>query len=182
MVKESGRQFGGSRLSSLPFPIVVKENLITQRRSLPHWQSGGATYFITFRLHGMPEQVIPLSMKERMIVKDAVLFWHETKWHIHLLTVMPDHVHILVTPCESAPGIWYSLSSILQSVKGYSAHTINAMRKTKGRLWQSECFDRIVRDAAEYDEKAMYILNNAAKAGLVNDSWEYEGFWYEHDE
>lgn len=178
--RDPGEKSGGSRLSSLPSPDAVGDGLRTRYRSLPHWQSNGATYFVTFRLHGIPEHVVPLSTSERMITKDAILFWHRIKWHVHLLTVMLNHVHILATPCESTPGIWYSLSSILQSVKGYSAHSINASRNTKGRLWQSESFDRIVRDAAEFDEKATYILNNAAKAGLVADVWEYEGLWYEH--
>ncbi len=172
---------GGSRLSSLPFPGVISDGFRTRYRSLPHWQSGGTTYFITFRLHGIPGHVIPLSMQERMIVRDAILFWHRTKWHVHLLTVMPDHVHILATPCESAPNMWHSLSRILQSIKGFTAHSINVSRNMKGRLWQSESFDRIVRDAAEYDEKAIYILNNAAKAEIVADGWEYEGFRYEHE-
>ncbi len=124
---------------------------------------------------------MPLSMPERALVKDAILFWHPSKWRVHVLTVMANHVHVLATPCEAGSGIWYSLSSILQSVKGYTGHEINASRNTKGRLWQSESFDRIVRDAVEYDEKALYILNNAVKAGLVADGWEYQGFWYDHE-
>ncbi len=138
---------------------------------------GGRTYFITFRLYGVPERIIPLSVDERAKVKDAVLFWHAKKWRVHALTVMPNHAHLLATPSELAPGTWYSLSSILQSVKGYSARSINASRGTKGQLWQSESFDRIVRDATEYTEKATYILNNAVKAGLVADGWAYDGFW-----
>lgn len=98
-----------------------------------------------------------------------------------MLTIMPDHAHVLVMPRESAPGDWYSLSSILQSVKGYTARIINVGRGNHGRLWQSESFDRMVRDAAEYDEKAMYILNNAVKAGLAADGWEHDGFWHDSE-
>jgi putative transposase len=170
---------GGSRLSSLPPRRSVDDTLITRRRSLPHWEFGGATYFVTFRLQGVPGSVVPLSIQERAIIKDAILFWHPSKWHVHVLTVMPNHVHVLATPYEVDPGTWYSLSDILQSVKGYTAHEINASRNTKGRLWQSESFDRIVRDAAEYDEKAAYIFNNAVKAGLVTDGLAYEGFWHD---
>jgi hypothetical protein len=39
-----------------------------------------------------------------------------------------------------------------------------------------------VRDQAEFDEKARYILNNAVKAGLVEDGWNYDGFWSESEE
>jgi putative transposase len=176
---DSETKNGGSRLSSLPLPPSVDTTLTIRRRSLPHWESGGATYFVTFRLQGVPGSMMPLSTPERALVKNAILFWHPSKWQVHLLTVMTNHVHILATPSESGPGTWYPLSGILQSVKGYTAHAINASRNTKGRPWQSESFDRIVRDAAEYDKKAAYILNNAVKAGLVADGLEYEGFWYD---
>jgi hypothetical protein len=142
---------------------------------------GGATYFITFRLQGIPGQVATRSMPERIIVRDALLHYHRVKWDAHLLTVMPNHVQALVTPREAAPDAWHSLSVILQSVRGYSARLINVGRGKTGRLWQRESFDPIVRDAAEFDEKAVYILNNAVKAGLVEDGWVYEGFWSDLD-
>jgi putative transposase len=174
---KAGRSPGGSRLSSLPLRRPIDHALTIQRRALPHWQMGGATYYLTFRLQGIPRQVKSLSMPERFIVRDALLHYHRVKWDVHLLTVMPDHAHALVTPRELAPGKWHSLSVILQSIKGYSARLINIERGRTGRLWQSESFDRIVRDEAEFDEKAIYILNNAVKAGLVEDGWMYEGFW-----
>jgi hypothetical protein len=48
-------------------------------------------------------------------------------------------------------------------------------------VWQHESFDRIVRDAREFREKAQYILNNAVKAGLIEDGWAYDGFWWDSD-
>lgn len=93
------------------------------------------------------------------------------------MTVMPDHVHIVATPLEVAKGAWFSLSSILHSVKRHAARTINMSRGTSGALWQSETFDRIIRDHVEYDKKANYILQNAVKAGLAEGGWGYDGFW-----
>jgi putative transposase len=52
-------------------------------------------------------------------------------------------------------------------------------RRRSGPLWQKETYDRIMRDRQEFDEKAGYILNNAVKAGIVSDGWEYDGFWCE---
>jgi len=98
---------------------------------------------------------------------------------VHALTVMPNHVHVLATPLQQTAGAWVSLSKLVQSTKRHSAKEINAVRKTRGSLWQGEGFDRIVRDRAEFDEKARYIVNNAVKAGLAKDGWEYDGFWCE---
>jgi REP element-mobilizing transposase RayT len=148
---------------------------------------GGSTYFITFRLRGgtrprnahrnRPEAPRPLSPDERQVVKGAILFWHGRKWTAHALTVMPDHVHILATPLEASKGRWHSLSTILHSVKSVSSLKINQLRRRRGPLWQSESFDRIVRNEKEFDEKANYILSNAVKARLVADGWKYDGFW-----
>jgi REP element-mobilizing transposase RayT len=148
---------------------------------------GGSTYFITFRLRGgmrrrnahrsSPEAPRPLSAAEPQVVKNAILFWHGRKWTAHALTVMPDHVHILATPLEASKGRWHSLSTILHSVKSVSSLKINQLRGRRRPLWQSESFDRIVRDEKEFHEKASYILSNAVKARLVDDGWKYDGYW-----
>jgi REP element-mobilizing transposase RayT len=181
----------------------VGEKLTIKRRFLPHWQAGGSTYFITFSLKGhrvrnSPARTIgshgstgfqpvpfpgpTLSEAERRIVRQDILFCHEKKWTVHIFTVMPDHVHILATPLQKSPGSWFSLSDILHSVKFGSALKINRLRGVRGALWQRESYDRIVRDAKEFDEKAGYILENASRVGLVDDGWDWDGFWSESKE
>jgi putative transposase len=156
----------------------VTEQLAITRRDLPHWQVGGAVYFLTFRLSRGRQ---PLTQSERAIIKDAILFWHDKKWHVYILTIMPDHIHILTRPLQMNPGRWFSLSGILHSVKRHTAHAINGQRGQMGSLLQSETFDRIVRHSSEFDEKAAYIFNNAMKAGLAEDGWDYDGFWCDPD-
>jgi len=158
---------------------VVGPALHITRRNLPHWQLGGCTYFITFRLKGGAGFQPALAPKERQVVKESILYWHKRKWAVHALTVMPDHVHILATPREKTAGQWFSVSAILHSVKRQSARRINHLRGRRGALWRPESFDRIVRDESEFDEKANYILGNAVRAGLVEDGWSYDGFWCE---
>ncbi len=155
----------------------AKSTLTTKKRNLPHWQLGGSAYFLTFHLHASVRA--NLSRRERAVVKEAVLHWHQVKWRVHVLTVMPDHVHVLASPLQSASAEWYSLSGIMHSVKRHSARQINLVRERQGRLWQAETYDRIVRDEAEFDEKSQYILANALKRGLVEDPWKYDGFWCE---
>ena len=151
--------------------------MTTKKRNLPHWQLGGSTYFLTFHLHASVRN--KLNIGERAAVKKALLYWHGVKWHVHVLTVMPDHAHVLASPRQSSVTEWYSLSSILHSVKRHSARQINLGRGRQASLWQAETYDRIVRDEAEFDEKSRYILGNAFRRGLVEDPWEYDGFWCE---
>src|SRR5947209_7398976 len=92
----------------------IAGELMTRRRDLPHWEMGGATYFLTFRLHGSPGHLSALTSEERALVKKAIVSLHNRTWHVHVLVVMPDHVHILATPLMSSDGKWYPLATMLQ--------------------------------------------------------------------
>ena len=91
--------------------------------------------------------------------------------------VMPDHIHLILKPFVVESDTEYSLSKILQSIKGFSAREINKVRGTKGALWQDESFDRIIRDNDEYLEKWNYIRGNPVKVGLCQAPEEYPFLW-----
>ena len=147
---------------------AVPEELTKRRRSLPHWPIGGRTYFVTFRTWSGV-----LNDAERQIVLQACLHWHGDRMQVHLVTVMPDHVHLLITPGKVSDDSWHSIESLMHSIKSYSAHEIARARGQAGPVWQDEYFDRIVRDELEYVEKFNYMLMNPVKAGLVISAQEY---------
>jgi non-canonical purine NTP pyrophosphatase (RdgB/HAM1 family) len=140
----------------------------THHRDLPHWQCGGATYFVTWRLGSAH-----LSHEERQIVLDACLHWHNSRYYLYAATIMPDHVHVLFRMIRRADGTWPELPVQLHSIKRYSSSVIQAARGANGPLWQREYFDRIVRNANEFDEKYHYIENNAVRKGLCQKAGEY---------
>jgi len=120
-----------------------------------------------------------LNRRERRLVRDEVLRWHHRAWTVHAVSVMPDHVHILGTPLEGAPGEWYALPDIMQRVKGRSSRGINRLRGRRGTLWQKESYDRMMRGDREFHNKYNYILSNAGVADLIGPLEEYDGFWCE---
>ena len=139
------------------------------RRNLPHLQDAGHTYFITFRVKrgSLPERA-------RRIVLGSCLYWQGTKCHVHACVVMPDHVHLLMTPQARDDGSgFFSLSEILYSIKSYSAHQINRLLGRTGALWQDESFDRLIRSETDLAGKWTYIRNNPVKKGLVESVEEY---------
>jgi len=147
-------------------PIAAQEHIRWQ--NLPHIQKGGSTYFVTFRArHG------ELSLDERKIAHDACNYWHGVKATIHAAVVMPDHVHLLMSPHELDEGQWISLGELLHSIKSFSGHEIAKLRGKRGSVWLDESFDRIVRDDSEFIEKWEYIEANPVTAGLVNSPNEY---------
>jgi REP element-mobilizing transposase RayT len=147
------------------------------KRNLPHWQLPGSVYFITWRcLRGKT-----LSPEERTVTLSAIRHWHLIKWQLYAAVVMPDHVHVLAQPLIRPTGGAFNLAEILHGVKRFSARKINQEREVQGSLWQDECFDRIVRDDAEFLEKWQYIRNNPLKTGLAPSPEEYP-WLYENDD
>jgi alanine--tRNA ligase len=161
-------------------PHAVTEFTVKHRR-LPHWQSLGETYFVTIRTTNDTQ----LSPAERDIVLSACRHWDGNKIELFAVVVMPDHMHLLVQPRPVEqdarhlyPKGFFDLGEIIHSIKSYSAHEINKLRKTQGEVWQRDRFDRIVRDDAEFDEKWDYIAGNAVKKGLAKSPEEYRWYWY----
>ena len=155
----------------LPVKYLQQELEIT-RRNLPHWQLGGSTYFVTFRTKSAE-----LTSEYRNIVLAACRYFERQRYKLWALVVMTDHVHILLQPLEREKGQWWSLSSILHSIKSFSAKSINAASGRQGFIWQDESFDRIVRDEDEFLEKWNYIRNNPVKNGLSATPEEWDGFY-----
>ena len=87
---------------------------------------------------------------------------------------MPDHVHAILTPYEQS-----SLSTILDAIKGASAHLINRNLGRRGHLWQDESFDRILRAGEEIRKKAEYICNNPVRAGFATTADDWPWIWRE---
>ncbi|MBI4546576.1 MAG: transposase [Ignavibacteriae bacterium] len=147
------------------------ETLHITRRHLPHWTLEGSTYFVTFRTqHG------ELSIDEQKAVLEHITSCNGKYYTLIAAIIMPDHVHILLTPTDG-----FKLSRIMKGIKGASARKINMLRNSSGSIWQDESFDRIIRDQKELNEKVNYMLNNPAKKGLTDDPWNYHG-WYYNDQ
>ncbi len=76
--------------------------------------------------------------------------------------IMPNHVHVLVTP-----GIdQLSVEEALGFVKGGAAFAINQNENRKGPLFQKDNFTHIVRSPDALEKYQDYIENNPVVAGL----------------
>jgi len=167
--KSEGKNIGMRRKSGGTGFQPVKEFKI-YRRNLPHWESPGSIYFITFRTF----KNIVLSEDTRDIVFNSILYWKDKKFNLYASVVMPDHVHLILQPLDNSSMEFFSLAEILHSIKSYSSNQINKSLKRSGTVWLDENFDRIVRDESELLEKLNYVMNNPVKAGLVGNAEHYE--------
>ncbi|MHC5938700.1 REP-associated tyrosine transposase [Nostoc sp.] len=145
---------------------------IFQRR-LPHWELDGAVYFITFNTW----EKLELSLEAREIVFNSCLFFDKNRYRIFVLVVMTNHVHLLIQPLLKSENEFWSLSSIMKSIKGYSAKQIPKVMKHIGTVWQDERYDRIVRNDQEFQQYWEYIRQNPVKAELSSSPENYPFFW-----
>jgi putative transposase len=143
-----------------------------RQRNLPHWEIGGSTYFITFRTKN-----INLSRKARTIVLNSCLHFSGQRYYLWCAVVMPDHVHLLLTPKEKDDGCYYSLPTILHSIKSFTSQEINKLINRQGPLWLDESYDRIIRDQNEFLEKWNYIRNNPVKKELSENPEDWDSFY-----
>jgi len=93
-------------------------------------------------------------------------------YELHAWVVMPNHVHLLITPQIPLPAI----TRWLKSSTGYKANRLLGL--TGQPFWKQESWDRWVRDSAEFNRIIRYIEENPVKAGFTDNpvSWPWSSF------
>ncbi|HWE38588.1 MAG TPA: transposase [Isosphaeraceae bacterium] len=95
------------------------------------------------------------------IVAESLLHSDQVSYLLGDFVVMPNHVHLLVRPLGDA-----DLLALCRSWKQFTANRINRSLGRRGRFWQAESFDHLVRGPDEFDRFRRYIADNPAKANL----------------
>jgi REP element-mobilizing transposase RayT len=144
------------------------------RRNLPHFQRDYKQHFITFCTRD--RWVLPEWARD--IVLGTCRYWHGKRYSLHIVVVMPDHVHMILTPMTDYERMRVvPLRQIMHTIKSYSAHQINKRSARSGPVWQDESFDHVLRSSASLDAKIAYLLANPVRKGLVNKPDQYEWVW-----
>ncbi len=142
------------------------------RRHLPHMQGRGGALFVTFctfRRWHLPDQC-------REIALEHCRFGDPSQYALHAAVVMPDHVHLILTPAIVGNAD-VPLKAIMNSIKGSSAHAINKALSRSGPVWQNERFDHVLRSNEAIFGRILYVANNPVRRGLVKDWRDYRWTW-----
>ncbi len=130
------------------------------------------------------------------IVNDALHYYDGKRYDLISFTIMPNHIHLVRLPIverdssrsvlvvdkgESDMNVALQepvVTKIMRLFKGSTAREANKILKRKGKFWQHESYDHVVRDQKELRRIVKYILNNPVKAGLCEDidEWEWNYF------
>ncbi len=144
----------------------MKSRFVLHRR-LPRLDLTGHTYYLTccldrrrplFRRPGLAEFLISLYRAQRDLGNIAL--------HGHV--IMPDHYHVLLTLRGDT-----SISGVVRAVHSLFSRHCRATTKTRGRIWQTRFYDRVVRTESDWREKLNYLHGNPIRKRLAETPIEY---------
>ena len=120
------------------------------------------TFFITT----VTAQRLPIFRRDataKLFVETLEHYRDEGKFLLHEFVVMPDHVHLLITP---APEV--SLERAMQFIKGGFS-----FRLKKGSIWQASFTNHRIGDWDDYEQHREYVRMNPVRARLAKRAEEY---------
>jgi REP element-mobilizing transposase RayT/mono/diheme cytochrome c family protein len=141
-----------------------------QRQKLPHerplWlRPEDEIFFITVCCKPRGKNQLCNSNIARAIL-DSVEFRNQNDvWYVHLVCLMPDHLHALISFPYEQP-----MKQIMADWKRFLSTQLEIE-------WQRDFFDHRLRKEESYREKADYIRANPVRAGLVTRPEEWPFFW-----
>lgn len=97
-----------------------------------------------------------------IVVEQIVLCRDRGFYKLHAFALMPEHLHVLLTPGDET-----TIEKAMQMIKGGSAHRIGIERPQAFPIWHRSFHDRWIRDAEQFWNAKSYIEHNPVKAKLV---------------
>jgi putative transposase len=136
--------------------------------TIPHrGHTSQSTYFITASTYC--KQHLLQSERTALLLVDVLYQYRaENKYLLHEFVVMPDHFHLLITPCERV-----TLERAMLFIKGGFSYRAKKELGLAGERWQTSFYDHRVRDAAEYQRFRTYIHENPVRRRLVEVAEQY---------
>ena len=112
--------------------------------TIPHrGVTSESTYFATANVFEK-RSLFQVDKIARFFIEVLLNYRMQKKYLLHEFVVMPDHLHLILTPT----GV--TLERAMQFVKGGFSFRLNKSLKAKREFWQPSFVDRRVRDSLEY--------------------------------
>jgi putative transposase len=123
------------------------------------------TYFVTFSTC-QRTRLFVVEAYARIFLKSLYGYKRQRSFQLHAFVVMPEHVHLLITPSPT-------LERAVQLIKGGSSHAFGSELGRKKEVWQRGFTDHRIRDGVDFESHREYIHQNPVKRGLVQNASEY---------
>jgi putative transposase len=104
----------------------------------------------------------------RLFLKTLYCYRREGRYTLHAFVVMPEHVHILLTPARDV-----TIERAIQLIKGAYSHELGTIIGRDQEIWQRGFTDHRIRDERDFLNHQNYIHQNPVERRLVTDAREY---------
>jgi putative transposase len=102
------------------------------------------------------------------LLSETIVHYDNIGYCLHAYVIMPDHVHLLVTPADS-------LEKAVQHFKGGFSFRARKEFAWKADIWQPGFTDHRIRDDEDWNRHIEYIRTNPIRARLAV-GYPYVGF------
>jgi putative transposase len=123
--------------------------------AIPTRTARPGTYFITTATHNR-RRLFQVERNADLLLE--TINHYRASYLLHAYVVMPDHVHLLITPTA------ITVERTMQLIKGGFSHRI----ASKLPIWQRGFTDHRIRDAADYNLRRNYLHRNPVEARLCD--------------
>jgi putative transposase len=122
-------------------------------------------YFVTTQTRGRT----PFFRHERWarLMEELLNHYDSQKCSLHAFVIMPDHLHLLITPFEA-------LEKSIQLFKGGFSYRAKRELLWTGEIWQPGFTDHRIRDEEDWRNHIEYIRQNPVRAHLTDDPALYQ--------
>ena len=103
----------------------------------------------------------------RLFLKTLYGYRRQGKFRLHAFVLMPEHVHLLLTPATDI-----TLERAVQLIKGGYSRGFGLQFGRK-EIWQRGFTDHRIRNGEDFEKHRDYIHQNPVERGLVKSASEY---------
>ena len=128
--------------------------------AIPSRTAKAGTFFITTATHNR-RRLFQVEATALLLLE--TIEHYRTNYLLHAYVIMPDHLHLLITPTM------VTLERSMQLIKGGFSHRLGS----KLPVWQRGFTDHRIRDTADFRTRLQYIHRNPVEARLCERAEEY---------
>jgi len=124
--------------------------------AIPSRASRPGTFFVTTSTYNR-RRLFQVDSNAQLFLETLQHYRRAGRYKLHAFVVMPDHIHLILTPLE------ITLERAVGLIKGGFSH-----RLASGfPVWQRGFTDHRIRDAADMEARRTYLHLNPVRAGLA---------------
>jgi putative transposase len=125
--------------------------------AIPARAARPGTYFITSATFNR-RRLFQVEANANLFLETLQHYRREGNYKLHAFAVMPDHIHLLLTPQQ------ITLERTIGLIKGGFSHRLGS----KLPIWQRGFTDHRIRNREELEQHRDYIHQNPVRARIVD--------------